>query len=219
MATETAKKQGVFDPVDAKVDFVALEKNVMEWWIANEIPAKYWKRNDDSDKKFSFIDGPITANNPMGVHHAWGRSYKDLFLRFYNMRGFKQRFQNGFDGQGLWVEVEVEKDHGFNSKHDIEEYGIEKFVQDCKDRVAYFGDVITEQSKLLGHWMDWDNSYYTLSDENNYAIWHFLKVCNERGWIYEGTDVMPWCIGAVLGCRNTRSRPRATKMSFTMACS
>ena len=194
MATETATKRGVFDPVDAKVDFVALEKSVMEWWIANEIPAKYLKRNDDSDKKFSFIDGPITANNAMGVHHAWGRSYKDMFLRFYNMRGYKQRFQNGFDGQGLWVEVEVEKELGFNSKHDIEEYGIEKFVQDCKDRVAHFADIITEQSKLLAHWMDWDNSYYTLSDENNYAIWHFLKVCNERGWIYEGTDVMPWCI-------------------------
>ncbi|MCH7739194.1 MAG: isoleucine--tRNA ligase [Chloroflexi bacterium] len=194
MATDTSKTPGAFDPVDSKVDFIALEKRVIEWWNANGIPDKYLHRNDSADKRHSFIDGPITANNPMGVHHAWGRAYKDLFLRFRNMQGYRQRFQNGFDGQGLWVEVEVEKELGFNSKLDIEAYGIEKFVQDCKDRVAHFAEMISEQSKRLGFWMDWDDSYYTLSDENNYTIWHFLKVCNERGWIYEGTDVMPWCI-------------------------
>ena len=77
-------------------------------------------KNENSDKRYSFIDGPITANNPMGVHHAWGRSYKDLFARFRTMQGYKQRYQNGFDGQGLWIEVEVEKELGFQSKTDIE---------------------------------------------------------------------------------------------------
>ena len=129
----------------------------------------------------------------MGAHHAWGRTYKDLFLRYKNMQGFKQRFQNGFDGQGLWIEVEVEKELGFGSKLDIEEYGVGKFVERCQERVRRFADIISAQSARLAQWMDWDHSYHTMSDENNFTIWHFLKVCHERGWIYEGTDVMPWC--------------------------
>ena len=154
---------------------------------------KYLIRNDGSDKRFSFVDGPITANNPMGVHHAWGRTYKDLFQRYKTMQGFEQRYQNGFDGQGLWIEVNVEKDLGMTSKTDIEAFGVEKFIELCKERVRRFADVQTQQSIRLGYWMDWDNSYHTMSDENNYTIWHFLKVCHEKGYIYEGRDVMPWC--------------------------
>ena len=82
-------------------------------------------KNNDADKKYSFIDGPITANNPMGVHHAWGRTYKDLYQRYKTMQGYEQRYQNGFDGQGLWIEVEVEKELGFKSKKDIEKFGID----------------------------------------------------------------------------------------------
>ncbi len=182
-----------FDQVDPKVDFVANEEAILKWWEENDIPARYRKLNDDKEKKFSFIDGPITANNPMGVHHAWGRTYKDLFIRFRNMQGYRQRFQNGFDGQGLWIEVEVEKEKGFKSKRDIEKYGIGRFVEDCKARVDHFADRISEQSKRLGYFMDWDNSYHTKSDENNYTIWHFLKTCADNGWIYKGRDVMPWC--------------------------
>ena len=182
-----------FDSVDPKVDFIANEEAILKWWDDNDIPDRYRKLNDDKEKKFSFIDGPITANNAMGVHHAWGRTYKDLFLRFRNMQGYKQRFQNGFDGQGLWIEVEVEKEMGFKSKRDIEEFGIDKFVEACRSRVDQFAERISDQSKRLGYFMDWDNSYHTKSDENNYTIWHFLKTCADRGWIYKGRDVMPWC--------------------------
>ncbi len=191
--TGTINVASQFDQVDPKVDFVANEEAILKWWEENDITARYLKLNDDKEKKFSFIDGPITANNPMAVHHAWGRTYKDLFLRFRNMQGYRQRFQNGFDGQGLWIEVEVEKEKGFKSKRDIEKYGIGKFVEDCKARVDRFAAQITEQSKRLGFFMDWDNSYHTKSDENNYTIWHFLKTCAENGWIYKGRDVMPWC--------------------------
>ena len=183
----------MFEPVSSRVDFIRLERDVIEWWNANDVPRKYRTRNEDADKRYSFIDGPITANNPMGVHHAWGRSYKDLFLRFRNMQGYRQRFQNGYDGQGLWIEVEVEKELGFASKRDIETFGVGEFVELCKARVDRFSDIITEQSKRLGYWMDWDDSYHTKSDENNYTIWHFLKTCHEKGLVYEGTDVMPWC--------------------------
>ena len=183
----------MFKPVPSKVDFPALEQEILQWWDENGIMRKYLSRNEDSEKRFSFIDGPITANNPMGVHHAWGRTYKDLFLRLKTMQGFKQRYQNGFDGQGLWIEVEVEKELGFKSKRDIESYGIDRFVELCKERVRRFADTITQQSIRLAQWMDWDDSYHTMDDENNYTIWRFLKTCHERGWIHEGRDVMPWC--------------------------
>ncbi len=182
-----------FKPVDLQVNFPELEKEILKSWEKDGIVAKYLARNKRSKKYFSFLDGPITANNPMGVHHGWGRSYKDLWQRFKNMQGFRQRFQNGFDSQGLWVEVEVEKELGFKSKKDIETYGVAKFVDKCRARVMKYSAIQTEQSKRLGYFMDWDHSYYTLSDDNNYMIWNFLKKCNERGWIYKGNDSVPWC--------------------------
>ena len=182
-----------FKPVDPKQDFVEMEKKLLDYWYGKEIVKKYLQKNAKAKKKFSFLDGPITANNPMGVHHAWGRTYKDLIQRFYNMQGYKQRFQNGFDEQGLWVEVEVEKELGFKNKKDIEKFGIDKFVNLCKDRVKKYSAIQTEQSKRLGYFMDWDNSYHTSSDENNYAIWNFLKVCRQKGYLYKGRDSVPWC--------------------------
>ncbi len=188
----------MFRSVSPKVDFVELEKKILDRWYKSGIVKKYLQKNEKAKKRFSFLDGPITANNPMGVHHAWGRTYKDLWQRFFNMRGFKQRFQNGFDNQGLWVEVEVEKELGFKNKKDIENYGIEKFVNKCKERTLHFAKIQTEQSKRLGYFMDWEDSYYTLSDENNYMIWSFLKKCwqtdyeSKKGF-YKGRDAVPWC--------------------------
>ncbi|GAI49242.1 unnamed protein product, partial [marine sediment metagenome] len=82
---------------------------------------------------------------------------------------------------------------GFKNKKDIEKYGIEKFVKKCKERVEKYSKIQTEQSIRLGQWMDWGNSYYTMSDENNYAIWYFLKKCHKEGFLYKGRDVVPWC--------------------------
>ncbi len=190
----------MFKSVSPQVNFPQLEKKLLDSWYKKGIVKKYLHRNDNSKKKFSFLDGPITANNPMGVHHAWGRTNKDLWQRFHNMLGDKQRFQNGFDCQGLWIEVEVEKELGIRNKKDIENLipgdkkaSIAKFVQLCKDRVMKFSTIQTEQNKRLGYFMNWDNSYYTLSDENNYMIWHFLKTCHQKGWIYKGRAVVPWC--------------------------
>lgn len=182
-----------FKSVDPKQDFVQMEKDLLDYWHKFGIVEKYLAKNKNSKQKFSFLDGPITANNPMGVHHAWGRTYKDIFQRYHNMLGEAGRFQNGFDEQGLWVEVEVEKELGFKNKKDIEKFGIDKFVNLCKERVKKFSQIQTEQSKRLGCFMDWDNSYHTSSDENNYAIWNFLKVCNEKGYLYKGRDSVPWC--------------------------
>ncbi len=190
----------MFKSVTPQVDFPSLERGFLEKWEKEKLVEKYLARNENSTKRYSFLDGPITANNPMGVHHAWGRTYKDLWQRFWNMRGYKQRFQNGFDCQGLWVEVEVEKELSIRNKKDIENLvegnkkeSIAKFVELCKQRVIKFSTIQTEQSKRLAQFMDWDNSYYTMSDENNYMIWHFLKTCFEKNWIYKGKDSVPWC--------------------------
>ncbi len=183
----------MFKAVPSKVDFPPMEEKLLKWWEEDGVRFEYLKKNDGAQKRYSFLDGPITANNPMGVHHAWGRTYKDVFQRYRTMKGYEQRYQNGFDCQGLWVEVEVEKELGLNSKQEIEEYGMAAFVEQCRERVLRYSQVQTEQSKRLGYWMNWENSYYTMDEENNYTIWHFLKTMHERGLIYRGHDVMPWC--------------------------
>jgi len=177
--------------INPQADFIAIEHKILDFWEKNNIFQKRREANA-GQPKWSFIDGPITANNPMGVHHAWGRTLKDLYNRYKAMDGHELRYQQGFDCQGLWVEVEVEKELGFKSKREVEEFGIEKFVNMCKERVDKFSGIQTEQSKRLGYWMDWDNSYFTMSDENNYTIWGFLKKLHEKGKIYRGSDVVPW---------------------------
>jgi isoleucyl-tRNA synthetase len=182
----------MFKPVSSKLNLIPLEHRILRFW-ANHGTFEKLREQNKNGPSWSFLDGPITANNPMGVHHAWGRTYKDISQRYRAMRGYHLRYQNGFDCQGLWVEVEVERELGFTSKRDIEAYGVEEFAQRCKQRVFKFSRIQTEQSIRLGYWMDWTNSYYTMSDENNYTIWLFLKRCHEHGWIYQGHDVMPWC--------------------------
>ena len=174
-------------------DFVAMEKDILKYWEKEGIVKKYLQKNENSKSHFSFIDGPITANNPMGVHHAWGRTYKDVVQRYKNMKGFEQRFQNGFDCQGLWVEVQVEKDLGFNSKKDILDYGMDNFTNQCVARVNKYADIQTDQSKRLGMFMDWENSYYTMSETNNLYIWYFLRKCHEKGLLYKSKSSTTWC--------------------------
>jgi isoleucyl-tRNA synthetase len=146
-----------FKDVPSNVDFPAQERETLQWWKENKSFEKLKTMQKDRPK-WSFIDGPITANNPMGVHHAWGRTYKDVYNRYWAMRGRELRYQQGFDCQGLWVEVEVEKEMSFKSKKDIEDYGIATFVNKCKERVLRYSAVQTEQSIRLGYWMDWNDT-------------------------------------------------------------
>lgn len=177
---------------NAKTDFVEIEKEMLKFWEENSCFEKLVKKNEKGER-FRFLDGPITANNPMGIHHAWGRTMKDMYIRYNAMLGKSCQYQNGFDSQGLWVEVETEKDLGFKVKSDIVRYGVDKFTEKCMERVKKFAGIITEQSKRLGQWMDWEHSYFTNTDLNITSIWHFLKVCAERGWIKKSHRPMPWC--------------------------
>jgi isoleucyl-tRNA synthetase len=146
----------MFQPVNPKPDLVAQEHEILAMWRDRQTFARLRAQNA-AGPRWSFLDGPITANNPMGVHHAWGRTYKDVFQRYHAMLGENQRWQNGFDCQGLWVEVNVERDLGFTSKRDIEDYGIAEFVSLCKQRVLTYAARQTEQSIRLGMWMDWND--------------------------------------------------------------
>src|ERR671919_2165362 len=139
----------MFAPLPDKPDHPALEREILELW-EREGTFERLREANRGGPRFSFVDGPITANGTMGVHHAWGRTLKDVFQSYKALQGFDERYQNGFDCQGLWVEVEVEKSLGLNSKREIEEYGLADFAERCKERVAHFSEVITEQSKRLG---------------------------------------------------------------------
>uniref|UniRef100_UPI00404A39C1 class I tRNA ligase family protein n=2 Tax=Candidatus Limnocylindrus sp. TaxID=2802978 RepID=UPI00404A39C1 len=228
----------MFNPVDSKPDLISLEHQMLARWRA-EGTFERLRAQTAGGEPWSFLDGPITANNPMGVHHAWGRTYKDLFQRFRASLGHELRWQQGFDCQGLWVEVNVEKELGLTSKRQIEERGLAEFIRLCKQRVLTYAARQTEQSIRLGMWMDWNDpadllrlrdalsdapehemeiagaagavrgapealigqlgspeiggSYFTFSDENNDLIWSFLAECNKRGWLFKGSDSMPWC--------------------------
>src|SRR3954454_24018909 len=182
----------VFQPLPTVPDHPALEQDVLELWDREETFQRLRERNRGGPK-FRFMDGPMTANNPAGVHHGHGRTLKDVFQRYKAMRGFDQRYQNGFDSQGLWVEVEVEKELGLGSKREIEEYGLAEFARRCRDRVADYSELQTQQFIRLGQWMDWDNDYYTFSDTNIEHIWAFLKEVHGRGWLYKGHRSTQWC--------------------------
>ena len=149
----------MFKPVSSQLDVPSLERDTIEVWRRRDTVARYLARNASSERRFSFLDGPITANNPMGVHHAWGRTYKDLYQRYHTMLGERQRYQNGFDCQGLWIEVEVERELGFNNKRQIEEYGIDRFVERC--RRASTGSRRSRPSRASGLGCGWIGSTAT----------------------------------------------------------
>ena len=182
----------VFQPLPTVPDHASLEEGVLAWWEGQGTFGKLRERNRGGPR-FSFFDGPVTANKPLGVHHAWGRTLKDVFQRYKALRGFDQRYQNGFDCQGLWIEVGVERELGFNSKREIEEYGLERFARKCRDVVVRSSEQITAASKRLGQWMDWGNDYFTFSDTNIEYIWKFLRVVHERGWLFLGHRSTEWC--------------------------
>src|SRR5260370_20047818 len=146
----------MYRPVPKVPDFPAMERDMLRFWEENRIFEKL-RLQTANGPRWSFLDGPITANNPMGVHHAWGRSLKDMYQRYHAMNGEALRYQNGFDCQGLWVEVEVEKSLGLQTKPEIRAFGLENFLQASNDPLLTYAARQTEQSIRLGYWCDWDD--------------------------------------------------------------
>jgi isoleucyl-tRNA synthetase len=183
---------GIFSSFADKPNHDALELEILELWEHEKTFAQLRELNRGGPR-FSFVDGPVTANKTLAVHTAWGRTLKDVFQRYKALRGFDQRYQNGFDCQGLWIEVGVERELGLNSKREIESYGLAEFARKCREKVVWSATELTRGSKRLGQWMDWGNDYFTFSDTNIEYIWRFLKLMHERGHLYKGHRSTEWC--------------------------
>ena len=182
----------MFKPLPDKPDHPALELEILDLWD-REGTFEQLRSLNAGGPKWSFVDGPVTANKKLAVHTAWGRTLKDVFQRYKALRGFEQRYQNGFDCQGLWIEVGVERSLGLNSKREIEEFGLAEFARRCREAVVEASADLTRGSQRLGQWMDWGNDYFTFSDTNIEYVWRFLKSVQENGWLYLGHRSTEWC--------------------------
>jgi len=182
----------IFAQLPDKPDHPGLELEVLARW-ERERTFERLREQNRGGPIFSFVDGPVTANKELGVHTAWGRTLKDAFQRYKALRGHEQRYQNGFDCQGLWIEVGVEHDLGLNSKREIEEFGLEEFARRCREKVVWSAEQLWAGSKRLGMWMDWGRDYFTFSDTNIEYVWRMLKRVHEQDWLYKGHRATEWC--------------------------
>lgn len=181
----------MFKPVESNPSFPKLEESVLKFWQDKEI---FKKTVEDQEKPtYSFFEGPPTANGTPGIHHVQARAYKDLFPRFKTMQGYHVPRKAGWDTHGLPVELGVEKRIGLSSRREVEEYGIAKFNQECRDSVFVFEDKWREFTERMGYWLDLDNPYMTLNKDYIESIWWSLKELNGKGLLYKGFRVAPYC--------------------------
>jgi isoleucyl-tRNA synthetase len=176
-----------------------MEDRILEFWEAKSIYEKE-KKNRSKAKKWYFLDGPPYATGSIHVGTAMNKVIKDFWLRYYRMLGHSVWSQPGYDTHGVPIENKVEKLLGFKAKGDIEEYGVEKFIAECKKFATKYIGVMGDQFKNLGVWMDWDKPYMTLSNEYIEGAWYTFKKAFEQGQLYRGTysvHVCPRCETAV----------------------
>jgi len=168
------------------------EEKILEFWRANNIFEKSVTQRE-GDKEFVFYEGPPTANGKPGIHHLEARSFKDAIPRYKTMRGYHVRRKGGWDTHGLPVELQVEKALGLNSKKAIEEYGIGKFNQECKESVWEYVDLWAKFTDRIGYWVDLKNPYVTY--DNNYieSVWNVLATVEKQELLYKDYKVVPWC--------------------------
>jgi isoleucyl-tRNA synthetase len=182
----------MFKKVGNKVDLVKLEERILKYWKERKIFEKTLKKTEKG-KKFVFYEGPPTANGTPGVHHVLSRVYKDIFPRFRTMRGRHVTRKAGWDTHGLPVELEIEKKLGINSKDEIEDIGIEKFNRLCRESVMEYEEDWKELTERIGFWLDTDNAYFTFKNEYIETVWWILKKIWEKGLLYEGYKIVPYC--------------------------
>lgn len=169
-----------------------LEEKVLKFWKENNIFEKTLKLRQKAPK-FVFYEGPPTANGKPGIHHVLARSFKDIVLRYKTMRGYYVPRKAGWDTHGLPVELEVEKELGFNSKTEIEKFGIAKFNQKCKESVWKYKKEWEDLTERMGFWLDFKNAYITYENYYIESLWWIIKKFFEKKLLYEGYKVVPWC--------------------------
>src|SRR5882672_1728950 len=181
----------MFRPVDA-FDLIDLETRVLTRWADDDVFGQSL-RNRHGCPEWLFYEGPPTANGRPGIHHVWARLFKDVFPRFHTMRGSYVARKGGWDCHGLPVEVEIERELGLTSKHQIEDFGIEAFNQRCRESVHRYVEDWGSLTSRIGMWLDTANAYWTLSNEYIETVWWLFHRLWEQGDIYEGDKVVPYC--------------------------
>ena len=177
---------------DLTEDPLEREKEIMDFWEEEEIFQRSVDQNEDNEE-WVFYEGPPTANGKPHFGHLMARVYKDLFPRYKTMRGYHVERKGGWDTHGLPVELEVEKDLGLENKEEIEEYGIEKFVEKCKESVWEYKSEWEKMIERMGFWIDLDDPYITYEDDYIETLWWELKNIWEQGLLYKGHKVLPYC--------------------------
>ncbi len=181
-----------FGPIDPDFDLVALEERVLQHWREHDVEAESQKRRRDG-KPWIFYEGPPTANGRPGLHHVWARVFKDLYPRFQTMRGHAVPRKGGWDCHGLPVELEVEKELGLRSKHEIEAYGVAEFNQHCRDSVLRYVEDWSALTTRSGTWIDTADAYWTMSNDYVESVWWLISQLWQKGLLYEGHKVSPYC--------------------------
>ncbi len=181
-----------FESVDRDLDLVALEERVLARWSRDDVFAQSLRQREGAPE-WVFYEGPPTANGKPGIHHVWARVFKDLYPRFHTMRGRYVTRKGGWDCHGLPVELEVEKELGFSGKQQIEAYGIGEFNQRCRESVHRYVDEFESLTARIGMWIDTNDAYWTLDNTFIESVWWHLKTMWDRGLVYEGFRVVPYC--------------------------
>jgi isoleucyl-tRNA synthetase len=181
-----------YRPVDSAQSFPELELAVLERWRERDVFHESIRRREGAPL-FTFSEGPPTANGRPGSHHVLSRVFKDVFPRYRTMTGHQVPRKGGWDCHGLPVELEIEKELGFTSKHDIERYGIAEFNAKCRESVLRYIDEWNALTERIGFWLDTDDAYYTLSDDYIESVWWGLKQVYDQGLLTEGHRVVPYC--------------------------
>ena len=182
----------MYKKVSTSLNFAEREHEILKFWNENKIFAKSISSREGAPP-FTFHDGPPTANGKPHIGHVITRSIKDLFPRYKTMKGHQVLRKAGWDTHGLPVELEIEKQLGISGKPEIEQYGVEPFIQKCKDSVWTYEGLWREMSERVGFWADMDNPYITY--QNNYieSVWWALSEIFNQGLIYKSYRVVPYC--------------------------
>ncbi|MDR1687946.1 MAG: isoleucine--tRNA ligase [Clostridiales bacterium] len=182
----------MYEKVQPDLNFGKREVKTMKFWQDNEIFKKYLALRSDAPV-FTFYDGPPTANGKPHIGHVITRAIKDLIPRYKTMKGFKVMRKAGWDTHGLPVELEVERELGISGKPDIEKYGVEPFIKKCKESVWKYKDEWRSMSERVAFWVDMDDPYVTYYDSYIESVWWALKTIWDKGLIYRGHKVVPYC--------------------------
>src|SRR3712207_1744281 len=179
-------------PVDRDQSFPALEEEVLRRWRERDVFHESLRRREGGEP-WVFYEGPPTANGPPAAHHVLSRVFKDIFPRFQTMRGRFVERKGGWDCHGLPVEIAVEQKLGFTSKADIERYGIAEFNAECRRSVFEYVEEWTALTERIAFWVDLEHPYRTLDPDYIESVWWALKTLWDRGLLYEGHKVVPYC--------------------------